>query len=113
MARGCVVSGDELVAGLERMATFAKAHGIDALVEKISAINTVDLVARRKAALFVVGLRDHGIVPSDFREQPYGLVAQCRRCQMVIRIQRDRTGIAGNALAYDCPSGRNDAAVAP
>lgn len=97
---------DEFTNAVAALAEYGIAHGLEALVAKFKSIDTLDLGARRRAAMFLVGVRDHDIGPVDLMEYPFGVVGICGRCEAAVKIRRDAAGIEGSAVDYDCPSGR-------
>jgi hypothetical protein len=85
-----------------------RTRGADAVVQELCGNRTADLATRKKLALFITGLRGHGIEAVDIKEQPYGFVGVCRRCGMHLKVPRvprdDGPGIEGRAVEFACPS---------
>lgn len=62
---------------------------------------------RRKSAILIAALRDHKGIVAGAREQPYGWVAKCRNCGMVVKVPLtpgNDDGIQGRAVERDCPA---------
>lgn len=81
-------------------------HDIDTAAKRL-AVCAGSLEQRRRIALFIGGMRGHAISASAWAEQPYGLVQQCRRCEMVLKVPREQAGpegIEGRAVEFDCPA---------
>ncbi len=89
---------------LEGLVTLMQTQGKDKVVAQMCK-RTGSLEQRRTTALFIGGLRGHALGLSTFVEQPYGYVASCARCEMICRVPRDKPGIEGRAMDFDCPSG--------
>lgn len=84
-----------------------RAAGLDAAVQVVCA-SPVSIPQKRKAILMVGGMRHHTIRPEDLREQPYGIVAQCQNCGMIIKapatLEPGAIPIQGRGTEFRCPA---------
>jgi hypothetical protein len=63
---------------------------------------------KRKAILMVGGMRRHNIGVENLREQPYGIVAECQNCGMILKApaitSKGELPIQGRAAEFRCPA---------
>lgn len=85
-----------------------RTQGIDAVVKTICAMDA-DIDVRKRAALFVVGLRGHEVGAREVSEQGFGIVITCRACKRSIiaprHVQRGEF-IYGTGTEAECSARR-------